>query len=214
MGVVGIVASRVVHEFYRPTLILGGDGYAWRGSGRSIEGFDLAAALRACDDLLLRHGGHAMAAGLTIQPEKLPALRQRLNQLARQALGADPPRPPLRLDATVPLGELTLDRLDELQRLEPRGCGNPPIQLLVPRVTLRRPPQRMGREHQHLKLWVTDGAVTCETVWWSGAEKPCPAGAFDLACAPQVNAFNGRRTVQLRLLDWRTPEPEAAPPSR
>ena len=65
IGVVGIVASRVLREFYRPTLVLGGDAEQWRGSGRSIEGFDLAAALRECDDLLVRHGGHAMAAGLS-----------------------------------------------------------------------------------------------------------------------------------------------------
>ena len=66
IGVVGIVASRVLQEFYRPTIILGGDAELWRGSGRSVAGFDLAAALRECDDLLVKHGGHAMAAGLTI----------------------------------------------------------------------------------------------------------------------------------------------------
>lgn len=93
IGVVGIVASRVLREFYRPTIILGGEGDAWRGSGRSIEGLDLAAALRACDDLLVRHGGHAQAAGLTIHPDKLDALRERLNGLARQTLTADQLKP-------------------------------------------------------------------------------------------------------------------------
>ena len=67
IGVVGIVASRVLQEFYRPTIIIGGEGDEWRGSGRSIAGFDLAAALRECGDLLVRHGGHAMAAGLSIR---------------------------------------------------------------------------------------------------------------------------------------------------
>ena len=74
IGVVGIVASRVLQEFYRPTIIIGGEGGEWRGSGRSIAGFDLAAALRECDDLLVRHGGHAMAAGLTIAPDKMDAV--------------------------------------------------------------------------------------------------------------------------------------------
>src|SRR5204863_6515447 len=69
VGVVGIVASRVLREFHRPTIILGGEGDEWRGSGRSIQGFDLAAALEHCDDLLLRHGGHAMAAGLSLHPQ-------------------------------------------------------------------------------------------------------------------------------------------------
>src|SRR5664279_2226345 len=81
IGVVGIVASRVLQEFYRPTIIIGGDGEAWRGSGRSIAGFDLAAALRECGDLLLRHGGHAMAAGVTMQTASLDAFRARLNEL-------------------------------------------------------------------------------------------------------------------------------------
>ena len=83
IGVVGIVASRVLSEFYRPTIIIGGENGEMRGSGRSIAGFDLAAALRECDDLLLRHGGHAMAAGLSILPDKIDLLREKLNELAR-----------------------------------------------------------------------------------------------------------------------------------
>src|ERR1035437_5380637 len=128
IGVVGIVASRVLHEFYRPTIILVGDNEAWRGSGRSVAGFDLAAALRECDDLLVRHGGHAMAAGLTIHPDKLDAFRQRLNKLARRALKPEDLQPPLRLDAEVGLDEMTFERLGELERLRPTGQGNPTVQ--------------------------------------------------------------------------------------
>ena len=98
VGVVGIVASRVLQQFYRPTIIVGGDGDAWRGSGRSIAGFDLAAALCECQDLLVKHGGHAMAAGLTIQAEQLEAFRTRLNELARRALKPEELQPALRLD--------------------------------------------------------------------------------------------------------------------
>jgi single-stranded-DNA-specific exonuclease len=206
IGVVGIVASRVLREFYRPTLILGGDGDEWRGSGRSIEGFDLAAALRACDDLLLRHGGHAMAAGLSLRPTNLDALRQRLNELARRSLPAEQLVPALRLDGEVSLAELTVERVTELDRLEPTGQGNPPVQLAIRHLTLKWPPQRMGREQQHAKLWITDGARVAEVVWWNGADQPMPAGRFDLACAPQVNDYNGRRTVQLKLLAWQPGE--------
>ncbi|HEU5396527.1 MAG TPA: single-stranded-DNA-specific exonuclease RecJ, partial [Verrucomicrobiae bacterium] len=99
IGVVGIVASRVLQEFYRPTIIIGGENGEMRGSGRSIAGFDLAAALRECDGLLVRHGGHAMAAGLSILPEKIDLLRERMNDLARLKLGADDLHPTLRLDA-------------------------------------------------------------------------------------------------------------------
>jgi single-stranded-DNA-specific exonuclease len=203
IGVVGIVASRVLQQFYRPTIILGGEGGEWRGSGRSIAGFDLAAALRECGDLLVRHGGHAMAAGLAVQPENIGALRQRLNELARRVLKPDDLQPPLRLDAEAGLDEMSLDLLDELARLKPTGQGNPPVQFCARSVTHQRPLQRMGADKQHVKLWVTDGAVTHEAVWWNGGDKSLPVGKFDLAFAPQVNEFNGRRTVQLKVLDWR-----------
>jgi len=203
IGVVGIVASRVLQQFYRPTIILGGEGGEWRGSGRSIAGFDLAAALRECGDLLVRHGGHAMAAGLSLQPDKVDALRQRLNELARRALKPEDLQPPVRLDAEVGLDEMTLESLGELARLKPAGQGNPPVQFCARSVTHQRPLQRMGKEKQHVKLWVTDGAVTHEAVWWNGGDESLPVGKFDLAFAPQVNEFNGRRTVQLKMLDWR-----------
>jgi single-stranded-DNA-specific exonuclease len=204
VGVVGIVASRVLQQFYRPTIIVGGEGGEWRGSGRSIAGFDLAAALRECGDLLVRHGGHALAAGLTIDAKNLDALRVRLNELARRALKPEELLPALRLDAELALRDIHLERLDELDRLKPLGQGNPPAQFVARNLTQARPLQRMGAEKQHLKLWVTDGAATHEAVWWgAGREAALPVGRFDLAFTPQINAFNGRRSVQLKVLDWR-----------
>jgi single-stranded-DNA-specific exonuclease len=203
IGVVGIVASRVVQQFYRPTIILGGDGAQFRGSGRSIAGFDLAAALRQCDDLLVRHGGHAMAAGVTLQADSLIAFRARLNELARSALKSEELQPPLRLDAEVRLDAMTLEHLGILDRLKPTGQGNPAVQFFARSLTLQRPPQRMGADKQHLKLWITDGATIHEAVWWAAGNEPLPAPRFDLAFAPQVNDYNNRRTVQLKVLDWR-----------
>jgi single-stranded-DNA-specific exonuclease len=204
IGVVGIVASRVLQQFYRPTIIVGGDGGEWRGSGRSIEGFDLAAALRECHDLLVRHGGHAMAAGLTVQVENLEALRTRLNELARRALKPEQLQPALRLDAELGLREITLECLEELDQLKPMGQGNPPVHFVTRNVTQSRPLQRMGAEKQHVKLWITDGHATHEAVWWgAGKEASLPVGRFDVAFVPQVDEFNGRRAVQLKILDWR-----------
>jgi single-stranded-DNA-specific exonuclease len=202
IGVVGIVASRVLSQFYRPTFIIGGEGDAWRGSGRSIARFDLAAALRECDDLLIRHGGHAMAAGVTIHPDKIDAFRARLNEIARRSLKPEDLQPPLRLDAEVQLKEISLATLAELDRLKPMGQGNPSVQFFARGVTHSRPLQRMGAEKQHVKIWVTDGAVTHECVWWGAGNGSLPVGKFDLAFAPQVNDFNGRTTVQLKVLDW------------
>lgn len=203
IGVVGIVASRVLQQFYRPTIIIGGEADAWRGSGRSIPGFDLAAALRECGDLLLRHGGHAMAAGLTIHPDKLEAFRRRINELAGRTLKPEDLQAPLRLDAEVGLDEITLESLTELDRLRPMGQGNPGIQFFARNLTHQRPLQRIGTEKQHVKMWITDGATTCEALWWKGGDGELPVGRFDLAFAPQINEFNGKVSVQLKVLDWR-----------
>ena len=202
IGVVGIVASRVLQEFYRPTIIIGGEGSEWRGSGRSIAGFDLAAALRECDDLLLRHGGHAMAAGLSIAPDKIDPLRRRLNEIAKRRLRPEDLQPPLRLDAEVGLDEMNFDSLAELDRLKPGGQGNPAVQFCARHLSHQRPLQRIGAEKRHVKMWVTDGLATHEAVWWNGGEKSLPVGKFDLAFAPQINQFNGNRAVQLKVLDW------------
>lgn len=204
IGVVGIVASRVLQEFYRPTFIIGGEGGEWRGSGRSIAGFDLAAALRECDDLLIRHGGHAMAAGVTIHPDNLDTFRARLNEIARRTFKPQDLQPPLRLDAEVALKEISLAMLAELDRLKPTGMGNAAVQLFARGVTQSRPLMRMGADKQHVKMWVTDGGgVTHECVWWGAGKESLPVGKFDLAFAPQVNEFNGKRAVQLKVLDWR-----------
>lgn len=204
IGVVGIVASRVLQEFYRPAIIIGGEGDEWRGSGRSIPGFDLAAALRDCGHLLIRHGGHAMAAGLSIQPDKIGALRDRLNELARHKLKPEDLQPRIRLDAEVGLDEMTLESLQELSRLKPTGQGNPGVQFCARHLAHARPLQRMGADKQHVKMWVTDAAATLEAVWWNGGDESLPVGTFDLAFAPQINQFNGNRTVQLKVLDWQS----------
>jgi single-stranded-DNA-specific exonuclease len=203
IGVVGIVASRVVQQFYRPTIIVGGEGLEWRGSGRSIDGFDLAAALRHCGDLLIRHGGHAMAAGVTIQPAKLEEFRSRLNDFARQTCKPEQLKPPLRLDAEVGLEEMTPECIGLLESLRPTGQGNPATHFFARNLTHSRPLQRMGNEKQHVKMWVADGGTGHECVWWGAGNESLPVGKFDLAFVPQINRYNGRAIVQLKTLDWR-----------
>ena len=205
IGVVGIVASRVLREFQRPTLILGGDGTLWRGSGRSISGFDLAGALRDCSDLLEKHGGHAMAAGLSIDPARLEAFRLRINDLARERLRPEHLQPEVRIDASIPLRSLSLPVVADLRRLEPFGMGNPMIQLAVRGLSHARPPQRL--KEQHWKFWVTDGGTPVETVWWGAGDRPVPEGRFDLAVIPEAGDYGGRRFLQLRLIDWKTSDP-------
>jgi single-stranded-DNA-specific exonuclease len=203
IGVVGIVASKVLQTFYRPTIILGGDAQEWRGSGRSIEGFDLAAALRDCDGLLLRHGGHAMAAGLTIHPDKVGEFRQRINEAARQSLKPEHLQPALRLDAEVAPGEITIEQMMQLERLQQTGMGNPPVHLMMRNATLRGPIKRMGPEQKHARLCVNDGVASYQAVIWGAGQGALPEGRFDLAFVPQINEFKGNRSIQLKTLDWR-----------
>jgi single-stranded-DNA-specific exonuclease len=207
IGVVGIVASRVVQQFYRPTIILGGgDADGWRGSGRSIAGFDLAAALRQCSDLLVRYGGHAMAAGVTIASEHVDAFRVRLNEVARRAIKPEQLQAVLRLDAEVGLDEISLESIGQLSQLKPQGQGNPVIQFCARNLVNQRPLQRLGPDKQHVKMWVSDGRALHEAVWWRAGNESLPVGSFDLAFTPQVNVYNGQRNVQLKVLDWRKGE--------
>jgi len=202
-GVLGIVASRVMRAFYRPALILGGGPLEWKGSGRSIEGFDLAAALEQCGGLLLKHGGHAMAAGVTMEPSRLAALREELNTIVSREMARELLIPALRLDGETRLCDLNFPMLEQLDRLGPFGMGNPPIQLFTRRLRVLGSVMRMGREEQHLKFRAQDETGTHEVVWWNGAEAEFPEGPFDMAYAPSVSEYRGRRTIQLKLLDWR-----------
>ena len=206
LGVIGIVASRVMRKFYRPTFILARDGDGWKGSARSIEGFDLAEAMRDCDDLLNDHGGHAMAAGVSVKPGKLDAFRERINEIAKKSIRPEMFQAPLKLDAETNLSEMTLVRIKEMQQIEPTGQGNPEIQLLIPNLTMSSPVYRMGKEKQHVKFWVNDERESCEVIAWNLKPQDEPKGKFDLAVAPQVNNFNGRLSVQLKLIDWRQTE--------
>ena len=203
LGVIGIVASRVMRKFYRPTFILARDGDGWKGSARSIEGFDLAEAMRDCDDLLNDHGGHAMAAGVSVKPGKLDAFRERINEIAKKTIRPEMFQAPLKLDAETNLSEMTLVRIKEMQQIEPTGQGNPEIQLLIPNLTMSSPVYRMGKEKQHVKFWANDERESCEVIAWNLKPQDEPKGNFDLAVAPQVNNFNGRLSVQLKLIDWR-----------
>jgi single-stranded-DNA-specific exonuclease len=93
--------------------------------------------------------------------------------------------------------------------LRPIGQGNPSVHFFTRNLAHQRPLQRIGAEKQHVKMWVTDGAQTHEAVWWGAGNESLPVGKFDLAFTPQINQFNGRRTVQLKVLDWRPAEKSA-----
>jgi len=204
IGVVGIVASRILREFHRPVIILGNDGTeTLRGSGRSIAGFDLAEALRACGEHLLKHGGHGMAAGISILQHKVGAFRDQFNSIAREKLTPEMLQPVLTIDAEVQLRDLTFDFFRLLERMEPTGLGNVPAQFIARNLQLHGELKPFGQESQHLKFQVTDGAMRHYALWWNYPGEMQIRGRFDLAFIPEMREFNGSYGLQLRVLDLR-----------
>ncbi|MDI9400861.1 MAG: single-stranded-DNA-specific exonuclease RecJ [Limisphaerales bacterium] len=207
IGVIGIAAAQVAKQFRRPVVILGGNGHTWRGSCRSVEGFDMAEALRQCEGLLLKHGGHSMAAGVELELNQLENFRQCLNKAAHKALGTETIKPNLLLDAEVKFSDVTPERLKELFGLAPFGMGNPSLALVVRRARMARPWRKFGQMHRHLKLFLNDGgSEIVEGVIWNFEEPLPPEGPLDVAFEPTLDNFGGQEVVRLKILDWKESE--------
>lgn len=215
-GIIGIVASRLVERYGRPVALIATDPGAssaeslavGRGSARSVEGVDISAAITACHELLLGFGGHPMAAGFTIAPERVNAFRMALSeQVAAQAAGIPEPEG-LAIEAELPLGELSLDLVDNLSRLGPFGPGNPELVLCAPRLEVRAN-RLVGRQEEHRILTVADETgFARQVVWWNGGGEEAPQGLFDLAYAAHASTYRGERSVQVEFIAAR-PSPGA-----
>lgn len=204
-GVIGIVASRLVERFHRPTLMLATpDDGPVRGSARSIPGCNVNAAIAACRELLDGFGGHPMAAGLSLQPERLDPFRRALQGALREQIGDDgPPAPRLRIDGVLDLGRTDLTLVDGLARLGPFGSGNPALTFASHGVTIKGVAD-VGREGEHRKLLVADRTGAARSVlWWQSGGVLPPEGRFDLAYRLSAHDFRGNRSVQLEWVDAR-----------
>jgi len=205
-GVIGIVASRLVARYNRPVVLVALKGEIGKGSGRSIPPFHLSKALEECRSLLLNFGGHAAAAGLTVERQAVAQLRKRFLRTANEWLSPEDLKPRLPLDAILTLDALTLDAVRELERLEPTGDGNPPPKLGVRGLRLAREPLLMGTERRHVKVTLTDGRDLLTAVRWNGADDLPSlriAGAeIDVAGTVSVNEYQGTLSVQMTVDDW------------
>ena len=203
-GVVGLAASRLAEAHYRPAVVAAIGPDETRGSCRSIPEFHITDALDKCSDLLVRHGGHAAAAGFTVKNANLAALVERLRSLAQAQLSELDLRPTLRADLELPLSALSFDLLKELQQLEPTGYGNPEA-VFVSRGVKVRSSRTVGQEGRHLKLMLQDErGVTTDAIGFrlGDLQKDLPA-QVDLTYALESNEYNGRTTLQLNLKDVR-----------
>jgi len=202
-GIVGLVASRLKDEFYRPSVVAERGQKVSRASCRSIPEFHITRALDECADLLVRHGGHKMAAGFTVRNENLSALEERLQAIAGQKLAEADLIPRLQIDAELTLGPDLYDRYEQLALLQPFGEANPEPVFLSRGLRVGRR-QAIGSDGQHLKFTVSGGKA-----WWDaiafrrGKEADELPERIDLAYHLDMNEWNGRKRLQLVVQDWR-----------
>ena len=206
-GVIGIVASRIVDLYYRPTVVVSIQNGEGKGSCRSIKGFHIFDALTTAKDILVRFGGHEMAAGLTVLPENIDALRAALDAYAESHMTEEEYVPCLALEAELRPKEITEELVTELSYLEPYGMANPrPLFgcFGVEGVDVRV----IGREGQHLKFLIETGMQPIQVIGWNMAEKSVMVdrGAVDIAYMPEFNEWNGKISVQCKLTELRSSE--------
>lgn len=203
-GIIGLVAGRLAEAFYRPAVILELGEVESRASCRSIPEFNITSALDDCADLLVRHGGHAMAAGFTVRNSNIEALRQALQQKAEAALRGRALAPKLQIDSEVELDDLNENLLRELDLLQPTGRKNEPATFLTRDLgTLRC--RRVGEEGRHLKLRVANGSggqVDAIGFGLGDLARQMPR-RIDAVYHAEINEWAGRRNLQLQLLDLR-----------
>jgi single-stranded-DNA-specific exonuclease len=203
-GVIGIVASRIVDKYYRPTILINTTESPAQGSARSIPGFDIFKALTACSKHLLDYGGHTMAAGITVEPEKIPEFTNALEEYARKNLKQEDVVAKLHIDAAAPLDHFHQGMVEELQMLEPFGQGNPKPLFATKGVRLASPPRRVGARGDHLQLAITDNTACVRCIGFGMGKlekKLLEADYFSVAYQPQINHFNGSLNVQFVLED-------------
>jgi single-stranded-DNA-specific exonuclease len=208
-GVVGIVCSRLVDTFARPTILLQRIGGSCAGSGRSVDGFSLHAALESCAGLLTKFGGHDMAAGLELEASNLERFVKAFTEAANAAIPADRLVTMIGVDCDAALHELTPGAVKALEQLAPFGRGNPSVRVRVPGLRVVGRPEPFGSGARHLGITVSDPqrrGPTMRLVGWGwgprAAEVP-PGSLIDAVVRPKVSTWQGMTRVEPELEDLR-----------
>lgn len=207
-GVVGIVCSRLVDRFGRPTILMQRNGEICKGSGRSIDGYSIHAGLASCASFLTAWGGHEMAAGLTLDAGRLDAFTEAFIEHANANISNEQLMPSLHVDCGVMLEELDFETVRRLEALSPFGRGNRKPSFLVEGVVVADGPRQMGSQGKHLSLRLRQegrqGRREVRGVWWNGGRFAGDLAAgmcVDAIVQPRVNAWNGRVSVEVELRD-------------
>lgn len=202
VGVLGVVASRVMRQHHRPTFIVGFDTSGLgKGSGRSIEGISLVDVLRECSDHLEKFGGHDMAAGLTMDEQSFPAFRMAFEAAARKRANEEILTPRLRLDAEVELPDLDISILEAQDLVEPFGASNPQPILYTRSITPSGTPRTM--KEKHLKIEFSAGRRRVPAVFFNATLDALPRPPWDVAYTLDWNCWQGRTEAQMRIVGVR-----------
>ena len=209
-GVIGIVAGRLAEKFHRPVVMIAQDSLQGRpatGSVRSVPGFDVHAALVACRSHLVTCGGHAAAAGLRVEDAHIEAFREQFLAEVSSRFPESLRRAQLALDGEATLAGLTLDTVEQIERLAPFGQANRRPVLCATSVSLAEPPRAIGGGARHLAMNLVQHGAKVRGVAFGGAEwldhLPPPGQPFHVAFKPKINEFRGRRTAEMEIVDWR-----------
>ncbi len=206
-GVIGIVASRVVEYTGRPTFLIAISDGVGKGSGRSISAFDLHAALGECAPLLLRHGGHRAAAGLTIEPGRMPEFAAKFNEVARSRLTPDDLLPVVHVDMELAIADATAEMEKLLRHFEPFGIGNPGPTFAARGARLLSSGSRIGADG--VKVLVEGSGGPVEAVGWGMGDRAGElksGSSIDLAYKIERNVFRGIERLQLGIVDFKRAE--------
>ncbi|MDP3850739.1 MAG: single-stranded-DNA-specific exonuclease RecJ [Luteolibacter sp.] len=201
-GVVGIVASRLMRQYHKPTFVVAIDENGiGKGSGRSITGVSLVEAIRACEGDLIAGGGHAMAAGLSIKEGNMDRFRKNFADYVLENTSEEQRQPTLTYDAEISFDQLSLEFLASYDLLQPFGNGNPQPVFISRAVGLSRPPLHM--KNHHLRFMLRQSYHEQDAVFFGGGEFPLPDPPWDIAFTIDRNSFRGRTTLQLIIQDVR-----------
>ena len=207
-GVLGIVASRIAHKYHRPAIVIGLDeNGVGKGSGRSIEGFNLVQTLTRCADRIDKYGGHEMAAGLTVQEKNLDLFAKQFRQVARDLLSDEDLQPRLRLDHEISFAELNFDFLGWHEMLQPFGNGNPQPLFLARGVESVAVPRIVGEKHLQLRL--RQHNYHQRAIFFGAAAGALPKQPWDIAFRIRPDEYEGETRLEIRVEAVR----EAAPRS-
>ncbi|MHB9154712.1 MAG: single-stranded-DNA-specific exonuclease RecJ [Endomicrobiales bacterium] len=208
-GVTGIIASQIMRQYRRPTVLLIVEGDEAMGAARSIPGFDIVGSLGRMSDILVKYGGHSQAAGLTVKVEKLEEFRRRLKEIADKDISAELLVPTVEIDAELQIPEISLDLVHELLEMEPYGMGNPYPVFSLRNMKVREHGQ-MGANSNHLRLRISkNGSQAFSAIGWGLGhldEEIAEYDEVDLAVQLEINVWQDKQSVQLLIQDLKQSE--------